>query len=374
MPTATGRITTAEMRQLRALIRAQAAVRDQLSKTAADAVVRAFAAIRDFADPAQTRAAVRESVRIVQAQQRRMAQVTDGYMAQSTSLIMGRRYTPVGAVDITRLRRQLPQAIVDTLAEAETSPTGVGPALTPQERANVERAQRAITAVEPGQVYGRIADAYRYRVRTGLMDDTQARQYVAERAAVVADTDIMLADRAQAAKFLGDRKPNGSRGYRRVLHPELGSGNPPCGLCVVAADKVYTFEELMPIHARCRCTVAAIGSKDDPGFRLNSQDLKAIYSTARGNTREALKRIRVEVVEHGELGPWLVNPQQRFRGPREVSKTQSSDPVVRALAQLEAVNEELEILVNQQRSGMDVEDAIRYRRRKARQLDAVIPR
>lgn len=383
MPDSSGKLTAKEMRQLTGLIRAQAAIRDQLSETAARSVQRAFAAINTFNDPKQTAKAVNDSLKVVQAAQRRMAQVTDGYMASSTSLITGRRVAPVGAVDITKLRRQLPPAAIETLAQADTTPQGAGPELTAQEKANIERAQRAVSAVDPGQVYGRIADAYRYRVSTGLMTDERARQYVAQRASTVADTDIMLADRAQASQFLTERKPKNVLGYRRVLHPELGSGGPPCGLCVVAADRVYRIEDLMPLHAACRCGVTVVGSNDDPGFRLNEQDLAKIYKQAgykRGggpasSTAGArLKQIRVEVVEHGELGPWLVNPQQRFRGPREVAKTQSEDPALNALAQLEAIQEELQHLLVQQAAGLDVDEAIRWRRTKARQLDAVIPR
>lgn len=380
MPDASGKLTAAEMRQLKAMVRAQAAVRDQLSKTAADAVARAFAAVRDFWDTDQTVRAVNEATKIVAASQRRMAQVTDGYLAQSTSLITGRRVNSVGAVDISKLRRQLPQEIVDTLAHAQTSEQGAGPALTAQEQANIARAQQAITNVEPGKVYGRIADAYRYRVASSQMDDTQARKYVEDRSRIVADTDVMLADRAQSAKFMSERRPNGATGYRRVLHPELGSGAPPCGLCVVAADRVYTFEELMPIHSRCRCTVAAVGSKDDPGFRLNEEDLAAIYKQAgykRGagagastTAGDRLKQIRVEVVEHGELGPWLINPTQRFRGPREVAKTQTTDPNERALARLDTLRDDLEVLLIQQASGMDVDQAIRWHRFKIREINA----
>jgi hypothetical protein len=318
-----------------------------------------------------------------------MAQVTDAYMAQSTSIVTGRRYRPVGAVDITKLRRQLPQAIIDNLAHAETSEQGVGPALTEQELANIERARNAITNVEPGKVYGRFADAYRYRVSSGQMDDPTARRYIEQRAQVVADTDIMLADRAQSQRFMSERKPTGTRGYRRVLHPEVAAvpgrePGPPCGLCVVAADRIYTFEELMPIHARCRCTVVAVGSKDDPGFTLNSEDLKAIYQQAgtignhtddgRTTTDSAkLKQIRVEVVEHGELGPWLINPTQRFRGPREVSKTQTSDPVERELDRLDTLQEQLDRLIDQRSSGMDVEEQIKWVRTKIRQSNARIP-
>lgn len=373
MPTDSGKLTATEMKQLKALIRAQAAVRDQLSNTAADAVARAFAAVRDYWDPDQTTKAVEAAVKIVQSQQRRMAQVTDGYMAQSTSIVTGRRVRPVGAVDVSKLRRELPPEMVETLAHAKTSDEGAGPALTKQELANIERAKNAITSVEPGKVYGRFADAYRYRVSSGLMDDAGARRYVQQRARIVADTDVMLADRAQSQRFMSERKPSGTRGYRRVLHPELDSGKPPCGLCVIAADVVYRDEDLMPIHARCRCTVVAVGAEDDPGFRLNREDLDRIYEQAGGTGRDALKLIRVEVVEHGELGPWLVNPTQRFRGPREVSKTKSDDPAERALAQLETLQEDLERLLNQKTAGIDTSEAEKWHRQKIREVNARIP-
>lgn len=381
-----GKLTAAEMRRFEAMIRAQAAIRDQLSATAAEAVARAFAAISDYWDTPQTVKAVEESIRIVQAQQRRMAQVTDAYLAQSTTLITGKSVRPVGAVDVRKLRRELPQSIIETLAHAKVTPEAVGPALTKRELDNIERARNAVKALDPATPYGRLADAYRYRVTSGLMDDATARRYVEHRARAVADTDVMLADRAQSGKFMSTRKPNGARGYRRVLHPEANAGGPPCGLCVVAADRVYSFEELMPIHARCRCTVAAVGSADDPGFRLNEKDLKAIYQQAgqvandtgreiADTSNKRLKQIRVEIqeVDHGEYGPWLINPKQRFRGPREYAKTQSDDPNERYLAQLDTLRDDLENLLAQESSGTDVDEAIRWHRSKIRELNARIP-
>jgi hypothetical protein len=204
----------------------------------------------------------------------------------------------------------------------------------------------------------------------------EAKRRAIQRARVMADTDIMLADRAQASAFLRERKPRGITGYRRVLQPELGSGGPPCGLCVVAADRLYFIEELMPIHARCRCTVVAAGEVDDPGFSLNEKDLAAIYKAAGGTGGKGLKNIRVEVTEHGEFGPWLVNAQQRFRGPREYSRTQAADDDLRNSDHLEAINGQLEILLSRQASGDDsplMADAIAGLRRKARQLNALIP-
>lgn len=379
-----GGLSAAQLAELLALIQAQAAVRDQLTETAIAAVLAAFSAITDFWDTAQTKKAVAAAVKAVQASQKRMASVTDAYLARSTSLIGDRRFTGVGAVDISKLRRELPQDVIDLLAKAPRTNAGAGPDLGNEASSIISKAMGSVKALDPGAVYGRLADAYRYRVATDLMDDATARRYVEERARVVVDTDVMLADRAQAGKFFETRKPNGIKGYRRVIHPELGSGGPVCGLCVVAADRIYSFKELMPVHSRCRCTVAAIGAKDDPGFRLNSADLKKIYEAAgdvgnkSGRTRSTtagkqLKQIRVEVTEHGELGPWLINPTKRFRGPREAAMTKSSDPADRVLAQLEALHAELDTLLLQKDAGMLVDKPIKWRRNKIEELNALIP-
>lgn len=62
----------------------------------------------------------------------------------------------------------------------------------------------------------------------------------------------------------------------------------------------------------CKCTVAPITAGNDPGMRLNDEDLQAIYRKA-GNTTSAagLKSVRVEVVSHSEIGPILTQSQWR---------------------------------------------------------------
>jgi hypothetical protein len=227
-------------RELQTLIQAQAAVRDQQVELARLGARRAFAAVRDWRDPKQTAAAVKAAVKIVTAAQRRVASSTDAYMARSTTAITGRRSDTVGAVDVRSLRRKLPQDVIEHLAE--------GKSVT---EALASRAQKRIEAVAPEETYGRIADHVRFiSVSRGISQQDAALEGL-RRAAAVADTDVMLAERAQVTSFLSQRKPRGVVGYRRVLHPELGSGAPPCGLCVVAATRIYHIEELMPIHARC---------------------------------------------------------------------------------------------------------------------------
>jgi hypothetical protein len=236
--------------QLQPLIQAQATVRDQQSKVAQAGVRRAFSRVADWTDPEQTGRAVTEAVKVVQAAQRRTASVTDGYLARSTTAITGRRVDTVGAVDVRSLRRKLPQDLIEKLADGRSISA-----------AQADRAQSRVEVVPAEQVYGRIPQHVRFASVARGMTPEQAALDGIRRAMTVADTDVMLADRAQTQSFFSSRKPQGVVGYRRILHPELGSGAPPCGLCVVAADRIYTIEELMPIHARCVPTGTRVAAK-----------------------------------------------------------------------------------------------------------------
>jgi hypothetical protein len=351
-----------QVRELQALIEAQSQIRDQQSKLAQAGVRRAFESVTDFRDPKQTRRAVTEAVRVVQAAQRRTASVADGYMARSTSAITGRRSNTVGAVDVRSLRRRLPQDVIEQLA-------GGGSVSAAQAR----RSQAKVEAVPAEEVYGRIPDSIRFATVAKGKSEEQARIEGLRRAMTVADMDVMLAERAQVQRFLTENKPKGVVGYRRILHPELGSGRPPCGLCVVASDRLYHVEDLMPIHARCRCSVAVATADSDPGDSLNKQDLRAIYAAAGGNTRDQLKTVRVEYAEHGELGPVIVNATQNFRGPDDFARTQSQDLETKWFAELETLQEELDRLAARAGESGDVDEAIQWNRKKIRELTARLP-
>lgn len=107
-------------------------------------------------------------------------------------------------------------------------------------------------------------------------------------------------------------RASGVARYRRVIHPEL-SKTGTCGLCVVAATNTFTRDDLMPLHQQCKCTVAPITAKNDPGLRLNDSDLMSIYKAA-GETvgkdysthASDLTKLRVQVRNHSELGPILL--------------------------------------------------------------------
>lgn len=102
------------------------------------------------------------------------------------------------------------------------------------------------------------------RARTALAGGgTWHEALAAGRAAAheIATTDVALAQRAATRMALaGDDRVTG---YRRV------PGWRSCQLCSLAADRIYHVRDLMPIHARCGCTVSAVADGRDPGHRRN---------------------------------------------------------------------------------------------------------
>lgn len=379
MPTADGQLTAAEIAALYALIRAQASIREQLTRLA---VAGALAPLRlvNWFDPVELAEAVQRSLRVVQPAQLRMAQVTDASMARALSIMTGRPTRPVGAVDVRTLRRLVTPAVARLVADVppvEIEPEGeldldrffddVDEELERQaeedrrrfeederraqedlrrreeddrrraeeeERERAEDAEREalLDALDPMEPYMRIGSQYRWMVSEGV-PERQAREEVAERIERAVDMDISLAQRAQENAVL--RRAPRITGYRRILQPELGGGGPPCGLCVVAADRVYRREELKPIHDRCRCAVLPITAGADPGLVLNGEDLDRLYRAAGGTSGRKLKGLRVGIGEHGELGPILFPYGRGFRDAEEAESDRRAGSITRRLQGLE---------------------------------------
>ncbi|MBT1161217.1 hypothetical protein [Bifidobacterium sp. SO1] len=122
-----------------------------------------------------------------------------------------------------------------------------------------------------------------------------------DRLQATTDTNTQI---ASTSATLDQYKGSKVLSYRRVLHPEL-SRSGSCGLCVVAADRWYSTDNLMPMHNHCHCGVAPAGSDYDPGFQLNNDDLRKLYNEAGGNKASDLANVRVQTITHGELGPVL---------------------------------------------------------------------
>lgn len=164
-------------------------------------------------------------------------------------------------------------------------------------------------------VLQRPSETVRYLESTGVAPvEAQARG--GERLAVMAQMNVQLAQRLASRQVLVDLDK--VTGWRRIIHPELSSTG-VCGLCIAAADRIYKRGDLLPIHARCRCTVMPIVGALDPGKHINVVDLDQVYAAAGSNRAAQLKAVKFTVHEHGELGPILAVRGQQFRGVDDVA-------------------------------------------------------
>lgn len=163
------------------------------------------------------------------------------------------------------------------------------------------------------------ADVYRRPFETlwsALADDKPLDVAVkagADRLAVIAQTDVILAQR-QAMATVADQSPR-IVGYRRTL---TGKG---CVLCAVASTQRYRSDDLMPIHDRCDCGVAPIYGTKDPGRIVNRKVLDNLqaggpdywrqrgFVNADGNPVDPASAPTglATVTAHDELGPYLTH-------------------------------------------------------------------
>lgn len=205
------------------------------------------------------------------------------------------------------------------------------------------------------------------RLRLNGLDDLNARLKAMERAERMAWADVNTAVRDTEAHRL--QTAEGVIGWRRIIHPEVAAipGRPPgpvCGLCLVAADRVYSVETLKPLHSLCRCTVLPVTEAGDPGLNLSQDTLGLIYQAAGGSTfAEDLARVRFRIEQHAELGPTLVDVRHQWRGPVQVGKDAPdlAEALQRDLADL---TERLKVLEEQAAAGEDVAGPLQWQRQR----------
>lgn len=167
-------------------------------------------------------------------------------------------------------------------------------------------------------VYARPAAVYLWAIKQGKTDE-EANKMALTRMSVLAEADVAAAERDELNE-IWKLEPK-ITGYRRIIHPEK-SEHGTCGLCVVAATRFYSVDELRALHFRCKCTEWPVTAGDDRGLKLNEDDLQTIYAAA-GSTagRGALRNTRIDIKENGELGPILIYKDAKFRDVNEVNKT-----------------------------------------------------
>lgn len=360
------RLTAAQLTTIVALLQAQSDARARLTNAAVAAAVAPFRVFTAWWDSAAVDRAVGQVLRSIQPLQRQMARQTDVFTARVLTVLSGRNVRPVGVIDVKELRRRMPAKLVEQLADEVVEPPWVELGDVdngPGEHINDEFEELVSSAraefLNPADVYGRVADGARYDQVVNGADEVKARERALVRIGAAAHTDVTLAVRAQYERALKDGRTVRADGWRRILRPELSQSG-PCGLCVVAADRIYRRGDLLPIHDRCVCEVLPIMGDLDPGLFLNQDDLAAVYAAAGstgGGKREggALKNIRVALTEHGELGPVLTRADQHFRGMQQVAKTRSTDRRHQVEAQLDALEKTFERLIARRRAGENVD-------------------
>lgn len=187
-------------------------------------------------------------------------------------------------------------------------------------------------------VHHRPAEAYKKAIATG---STHAEALVKAglRAKGLAFTDLSLQARGAQQAVLARA---GITTFRRVIRPEL-SKTGTCGMCIVAADRIYNTGDLMPIHPpSCNCVVMPIIGDNDPGRSLNREDLGQLYEDAGSNKADDLRRTRYTVNQHGEFGPTLTKSGDNFRGPDKVALEDDPERAARMLAKTLPVLAQLE--------------------------------
>src|SRR4051794_11533249 len=112
----TARLSAAEAAGYLALVQAQAAARRQLTQAAVNAVIAQITPFNAWGESDKIEALTVSLLRQVQPAQRRAARLTDAYVARMVSKQRGKTARPVGAVDVTKLRRKLPQNVIEELA------------------------------------------------------------------------------------------------------------------------------------------------------------------------------------------------------------------------------------------------------------------
>ena len=252
----------------------------------------------------------------------------DGDAARAIAERMGRL-----VVTAQRLAGRTTEAHLRQQVRQMGLPTGVLP-----NTSVVDLPEALRLGAEPAEVYTRPIRQVRYLESVETVPRETAVETARQRLEKAALHDLQLA-RAVAAQQVMYRFPDAT-GWRRIIHPELGS---VCGLCMAAADRVYQRIQRMDIHPGCRCTLLPIVGNNDPGLALNTEDLARLYEAAGSTDGRALAQVRIATYEHGEMGAILGLDGQPIKGPAEVRR-QLSD------RQAEQRREQLQRQVEQMRA------------------------
>ena len=185
----------------------------------------------------------------------------------------------------------------------------------------IPRTARArLRLVEPTEVYQRpFVEAYTALADGKRLDEALGRARVRLREVAEGDMQQTYAESSRAA-MQGLREEQRPTGYQRVLIGEVN-----CALCVVASTQLYDVRDLQPLHPNCDCQSRPYyGPREhvlDPELLEKVHD--AVFELTgvrdRGGRAADYRKILTSMVhEHGELGPMLARPQDRFKTAADI--------------------------------------------------------
>jgi hypothetical protein len=173
-----------------------------------------------------------------------------------------------------------------------------------------KRLKTAPAAIDPSKVLTQLrggvspTDVYRrpfVTVWSALKDGTSYADAVragGARATSTVAMDVQLAMR-QTLVAVGGTSTK-IVGYQRV--PDPGA----CAFCTLIAGQRYHTDQLMPVHNHCGCGVDVITAENRGDFTGKRANDQAIPATVGPDGTVAA------IVDHGELGPLLVNGHDHF--------------------------------------------------------------
>ncbi len=354
-------------------------------------------------------------VEIQQAHHRRFLGVQD-----ATAELIGEQWdTFAGLDDVAAAQFEAAAGVVLQTAKQQTSTLAVA-YMNANDRLGGFPASGLVPVVPEirngvpvAEVYHRSIVEARARVANGATFEEAMRSGRA-RAVSTARTDVSLTNKAEINRG-GQLRP-WVVGYRRVLTGRS------CAFCATASTQRYKSADLLPLHPSCDCDIAEIFGTEDPGQIINRDlltDLKDAKREAGGRpyvvdadgsirykrTENVLSpdgtgplrtpdgqlrkqvtagdKVRVEVVDHGELGPMLTDAKHATTtapelappstspstGPARRTRSTATDPDVLAEARRRNVTPDRVIELREQKAERRfLED--RARREAAKNLTA----
>jgi hypothetical protein len=289
--------------------------REKVAAWAVRLIEQLWSAVNPY-DAGQVADFAQQAARVVEAGQTSVARATAAAQSQQFAAMGVEMPTPVPSapVDVRAADLQVEDGVADL--DYETTTVEYQPDVP--EDVKPARVRVTVQDSRTEEVLTRPARVYRYGRSQG-QSAADANAAAKSRVRVIVQDNLMLSQRIAEAESLAQAVDLDNRviGYRRIIHPELSRGG-VCGMCIVAADRLYKVAELKPIHHNCKCTVAAVTKDFDPQS-INDTDLGRFYKDAKGNTLRDLKRTRYQVDAHGELGAVLV-PKVKHRSHADRAK------------------------------------------------------